>query len=73
MRRIPPRVVAIHRISNAMVKESPFFTEIAKELLDFIKNGVLVGHNIRKFDIPFLNSELQEAHLPLLNNEIIFV
>ena len=70
-RNIPQKVVDIHGISNEMVKDSPKFSDIGQKLLDFIGDGVLVGHNIRKFDIPFINTELKAANLPIINNELI--
>jgi DNA polymerase-3 subunit epsilon len=54
-----------------MVKDSPKFAEIAKQFLDFISGGILVGHNIMKFDIPFINSELKAANFKIIDNQII--
>ena len=70
-RLIPQAVVNIHGINNEMVKDSPKFSEIGQQFLDFIADGILVGHNIRKFDIPFINSELKAANLKTINNNIV--
>jgi len=70
-RVIPQKVVEIHGINNEMVKDSPKFKEIGQQLLDFISDGILVGHNIKKFDIPFINTELKAANLDSLNNEMV--
>lgn len=69
-RDIPQNIVEIHGINNEMVRHSPRFIQIGQELLDFIGDGVLVGHNIRKFDIPFINFELNEACLKKIDNEL---
>ncbi len=61
----------VHKISNDMVKDSPKFSEIGQQFLDFISGGILVGHYIRRFDIPFINNELKAAGLETINNEII--
>ena len=71
-RIIPENVIKIHGINNEMVKDAPKFREIGQNLLDFIGvDSILVGHNIRKFDIPFINSELKAANLNTINNELI--
>ena len=54
-----------------MVKDSPKFSEIGQQFLEFISGGILVGHYIRRFDIPFINNELKAAGLITINNEII--
>jgi DNA polymerase III subunit epsilon len=61
----------IHKISDDMVKDSPKFSEIGQQFLDFITDGILVGHTIREFDIPFINNELKAAKLNTINNETI--
>ena len=53
----------VHKISDDMVKDSPKFSEIGQQFLDFISGGILVGHYIRRFDIPFINNELKAAGL----------
>ena len=71
-RMIPRATINIHGITNDMVKEAPTFREIGQQLLDFIgSDGVLVGHNIKSFDIPFINNELRDANLELINGEMI--
>lgn len=54
---IPPFIVALTGISDAMVAGAPKFAEIAIELLEFIGDSVLVAHNAR-FDLGFLNYEI---------------
>ena len=69
---IPENVIKIHGINNEMVKDAPKFREVGQQLLDFIgDDDILVGHNLRKFDIPFINSELKGANLNPINNELI--
>ena len=54
---IPPFVVHLTGITDAMVKDAPVFAEVADELLDFISDAVLVAHDAQ-FDVRFLNHEL---------------
>ena len=50
---IPEQATAINHITDDMVKDAPFASEELQELIDFIGNNVIVGHNIG-FDIKFL-------------------
>lgn len=68
-RLIPIESTRIHGITNAKVKNSPKFANIAKQFLEFIGNGILVAHNA-KFDIKFINMELSLINLPPLSNEV---
>ena len=55
---IPPRAVSIHGITDSMVRKAPFFRHIAGEVLDFLKDSVIVAHNAA-FDLGFLEAELR--------------
>lgn len=55
---IPPESTAIHRITDEDVVGMPTFDQVADDVLEFIKDGVLSGFNIRKFDVPVLKREL---------------
>ena len=54
---IPPKVTAIHGISDDDVKNAPTFREIAKNLTVFLEGCDLAGFNAIKFDIPVLAEE----------------
>ncbi len=54
---IPPKVTAIHGISDADVANVPTFREIAKSLAAFLEGCDLAGYNSIKFDIPVLAEE----------------
>lgn len=60
---IPARSTAIHGITNQMVGGAPAFPEIAGEIEDFVRDTVVVGHNIR-FDLAMLKRETERAGLP---------
>ena len=61
----------IHGITDEKVKNSPFIFEKTDEILDFIQECVLLGHNIDKFDLKFLNyflgKELKNQTIDTLN------
>lgn len=49
--------VAIHGVSLDMLLDKPIFSEVAKEVTDFIRGAELILHNA-PFDAGFLNKEL---------------
>jgi len=60
---IPPKVTAIHGISDSDVAEAPSFREIAKTLTSFLEGCDLAGFNAMKFDIPVLAEEFLRANV----------
>jgi ATP-dependent DNA helicase DinG len=62
---IPEFITGLTGISNAMVRNSPFIRDIIPDLVAFIGDAPIVGHNI-KFDLSFL-----EKYTPLSGNERI--
>lgn len=69
-RNIPERAVSIHGITQTMVNRAPLFRDIAKDLLDFLTDTVIVAHNAR-FDLEFLRVELGNLNLSLPENNVI--
>ncbi|MCH8013434.1 MAG: WYL domain-containing protein [Candidatus Dadabacteria bacterium] len=69
-RNIPERAISIHGITQVMVNRAPLFRDIAKDLLDFLNDTVIVAHNA-KFDLEFLRSELKNLNQSLPENEVI--
>ncbi len=47
----------IHGITDAKVKDSPTFKQVANELKQFLDNCDLAGYNSNRFDIPLLVEE----------------
>ncbi len=52
---IPPRIMVVTGITQAMVIDAPKLGEALPSLLEFIGDAVIVGHNVR-FDMSFLNA-----------------
>ncbi|MDR0678484.1 MAG: DNA polymerase III subunit epsilon [Holosporaceae bacterium] len=67
-RDVPRDATVIHGITNELLADKPFFSEIVDDFLNFIKDAKLVVHNA-KFDLGFLNSELKRINRPSLNME----
>ncbi|WP_108624270.1 putative quorum-sensing-regulated virulence factor [Candidatus Similichlamydia epinepheli] len=66
---IPADSSAIHGIYDHMVINSPTFDQIGPEFLKFCslaETPVLIAHNGKQFDIPFIENELNrfDLHLP---------
>lgn len=55
-----PDVVAIHGITNEMVKDQPIFADILPELLSTLEGCVVVAHNA-DFDLKFLRYECEQC------------
>ena len=56
-RPIPYDSQRIHGISDADVRGEPDFAQIADSVSNLIEGCVLIGHNVRQFDLPMLRNE----------------
>ena len=65
-----PEVIAIHGITNEMVKDAPVFADIVPQLLDLLDGCVLVAHNA-DFDLSFLRGEMEHCGLHFPNYPIL--
>lgn len=53
-RHIPDEASTVNNITDEMVRDCPGIDEVLPEFLDFIGDDMLVGHNIRSFDMGFM-------------------
>ena len=67
---IPYIVELITGIRNEMVENAPTFEEIGKDVWDFLKNEIIVGHNIN-FDINFLYDNFEKKFQRTLQNDYV--
>ena len=51
---IPPQASAVNNITDDMVKDKPYFSQIADAFSKYISDCTIVGHNLG-FDLKFLN------------------
>jgi len=56
-REIDEGALEVHGISNEFLADKPCFADIARELLDYVRDAQLIIHNA-DFDTNFLNHEL---------------
>jgi len=69
-RHIPLHISHLTGIYDEHVLHSPKAEDILPRFVNFLADSVFVGHNAR-FDYRFVNSELQRAGLPRLDNELV--
>lgn len=58
---VPAGAVAVHGISDEMLKDAPTFKAVANELKQFLDGCDLGGYNSNRFDIPLLVEEFLRA------------
>src|SRR3989344_772839 len=71
-RSVPAEVVAIHGLDDIyLARYGRPASVVFPEFAEFIGQHTLVGHNIRRFDLPFIINQFNQLSLPALQNEII--
>lgn len=68
---LPLNIVFLTGITNEMLYDAKPIETVLPEFLDFIGNCKLVGHNIKAFDIHFINKACRDLNLSTIKNEII--
>ena len=66
---IPEHTIAIHKITDEMVKDAPVLNQVLHELKVFMEDLPMVAHNA-KFDLGFVVMGMQRANHALAANEI---
>ena len=67
---IPPEIVVLTGITQSMVAHAPRVEEVLPALLEFMRDSVIVGHNVR-FDVGFVNAALERADRPRLPHRTV--
>ncbi len=62
---IPPKVTAIHGITDEDVKDAPKFSEVGRMLTKVFEGCDFAGYNSNKFDLPLLAEEFLRAGLDI--------
>ena len=57
-------------ITNEMVSNAPKIETVLPELIKFVSNDIILGHNV-KFDINFIETNLENYGYPPLTNSFI--
>jgi DNA polymerase III subunit epsilon len=67
---IPPFIVALTGITDEMVAGAPPIGKLLANVVEFIGDAILVGHNVR-FDAGFIEHELRAHGHPALSNPTV--
>lgn len=67
---IPPEVTWLTGITESMVYDAPTIATVLPTLLEFVRDSVIVGHNIR-FDLRFLAAALRANERPRMTNRFV--
>lgn len=67
---IPEETSLIHGFRDEDVKDKPLFSQLAEKIYNEMKGSVVVGYNIRRFDVPLLLRQLSECGFHLTSNDI---
>lgn len=70
-RSIPYGASRVNHIYDNMVADKPGFQQVLGEFLNFIGNDVLVGHNIKNFDMKFIYRDCQRYFGQTIDNDYI--
>ncbi len=68
---IPRAATAVNGITDEMVRDAPGIKEAVQGFLDFVGDGILVGHNIHTFDTNFIYDAAFEACGQEVGNDYI--
>ena len=67
---IPPEIVYLTGITQAMVTPAPKIEAVLPAFLEFLADAVIVGHNVR-FDMGFLQANLARLGYRRLTNKVV--
>lgn len=70
-RRIPAGATAVNGITDEMVAGAPTLERLLPDFLSFIGEDILIGHNIRTFDLLFLDRAVAELTEWEIHNDYI--
>lgn len=63
LRRIPPFISEITGITDADVQGAPRFNDVITSFARFVGTSTLLGHNARRFDMPFIRESCARHNL----------
>jgi DNA polymerase-3 subunit epsilon len=71
-RSVPPEATAVHGLDDAFVRAHGLApADVFPGFAAFAAGTVLVGHNIRRFDLPFLAAHFAAVGLPPPDHELL--
>ncbi|MFI3168244.1 MAG: exonuclease domain-containing protein [Bacillota bacterium] len=70
-KEISSLITEITEVTNDQLENAPNIVEAISDFKAFCGNSILVGHNINRFDLKFLNAEAEKCGLEAFKNEVI--
>jgi len=67
-RKIVPRIARLTHITDAMLADKPSVAEVIRQFKDFVGDSVLIGHNIKNCDIPYISKAAKRAGIAFDNS-----
>jgi DNA polymerase-3 subunit alpha (Gram-positive type) len=68
--KLSERIVSLTDITDEMLADAPDVEPVLDDFRKFSDGAILVGHNIKDFDVPILNDRGKKFHIEF-NNEIV--
>ena len=68
---IPYSASSVNGITDDMVKDAPYIERALNGFISFIGNYILVGHNIRSFDMKFIQRDAMRYMGKSISNDIV--
>ncbi len=66
-RQIVPRIARLTHITNEMVADKPPIEDVIRKFKDFVGDSILVGHNIKSCDLPYIVRAAKRAGIAFEN------
>lgn len=70
-RPIPYGASVVNHITDEMVMDAPYFSQVLMDFFEFIGDMVLVGHNIHTFDMNFIYRDAEKFYGKIPDNDYI--
>lgn len=67
-RKIVPRIARLTHITDAMLADKPPVGEVIRQFKEFVGDSVLVGHNIKNCDIPYISKAAKRVGIAFENS-----
>lgn len=67
-RKIIPRIARLTHITDEMLADKPPVREVIRQFKEFVGDSVLVGHNIKNCDIPYISKAAKRAGIAFDNS-----
>lgn len=67
---VPAKITSLTGITNETLQDASPIDVVLPKFLSFIANHALVGHNIKSFDLPFINKACSDLGLPPVKNKV---